>query len=92
MKTTMRTLIISVFLLLMIGCSNLNHSYVEADIKTYKAATPNLLTLYSSVVDEFERELKFNTIKTWTIRIEEALKHEDLADLRAKFVKTEIPE
>ena len=73
-----------------IGCVNLNRDYVEADIKKYEAVAPDLIEHYLEIEDPLERNIKMNSVKTWEIRIQEARKHPDLADL--EFTPVPLPE
>ena len=75
-----------------VGCSNLQKGYVEADAKTYRAVANDLVKTYDKIESSIERKLKLNTVKTWGDRLDEALKHEDLAELRANFERVKIPE
>lgn len=93
MKTNkIQILIVTLFLMLSVGCSNLQKSYVEADIKTYRAVAPDLVEKYNKINNPIEKKLKLGTVKTWGDRLEEALKHEDMSESRAKFVRVKIPE
>jgi len=83
-------LVILVMSVSTIGCVNLNRDYVKADIKKYTAVAPDLVEHYLEIEDPLERNIKMNSVKTWEIRIQEARKHPDLADL--EFTPVPLPE
>lgn len=86
----MKKFILIIAFLILVGCTNLNRSYVEADIKTYNIVAPELVATYKKIDDPFIRWVKLNTIKTWTERITEALQHPELAELKMLFTPMAI--
>lgn len=83
----MRPLLLA--LVLLAGCGTLHVDYVAADIKKYRAVVPDLIAHYDEVEDVDERALRMNTITTWTIRIQEALRAPECEDL--EFTPIEVP-
>lgn len=78
MRKAMLGLLLVALCSCLCGCLNVQREYVEADVATYEAITPEYLKYVEddASLDGDEKDLRRNTVAIWEARITAALEND----------------